>query len=212
MMSNRLAPALLGVLLAGTAIPVLTTLPLMTPARAQSGASYTLRRVTFVGNAQVPSAELQAALPYQAGQTIDHDALQANMDAISGVYRRHNVGANISQRMTATGHAATITYTFAEQAPVAPTVTHVGITADTVTARHQAGRPGHHTFDPGGAGGDRRPLQEGQYRLHRQQRLDQRRAAAARQPPVQDRGEARQLTRHRRPPPGPVKGTPPIRC
>ncbi len=135
MMSNRLASALLGVLLAGTAIPAaLTTLPLATPARAQSGASYTLRRVTFVGNAQVPSAELQAALPYQAGQTIDHDALQANMDAISGVYRRHNVGANISQRMTATGHAATITYTFAEQAPVAPTVTHVGITADTVTA------------------------------------------------------------------------------
>ncbi len=130
MMSNRLAPALLGLLLAGTALPA----ALPTPARAQAGASYTLRRVTFVGNSQVPTAELQAALPYGAGQTIDHDALQANMDAITGVYRKHNVGANVSQRMTATGHSATVTYTFAEQAPVAPTVVHVGVTADTVTA------------------------------------------------------------------------------
>ena len=129
MMSTRL-PALLAALLAGAATS-LATLP--TPARAQSSASYTLRRVTFVGNNQVPSAELQAALPYGVGQKVDHDGLQANMDAISGVYRKHNVGANISQRMTATGHVATITYTFAEQAPVVPTVTHVGITADTVT-------------------------------------------------------------------------------
>ena len=129
MMSTRL-PALLAVLLAGTA----TSAALPTPARAQSGASYTLRRITFVGNNQVPSAELQAALPYGVGQKVDHDALQADMDAISGVYRKHNVGTSISQRMTATGHVATITYTFAEKAPVAPTVTHVGVTADTVTA------------------------------------------------------------------------------
>ncbi len=129
MTDNKLPRALLGLILAGTMIPA--ALPI--PARAQAGASYTLRRVTFVGNDQVPSAELQAALPYGVGQTIDHAALQANMDAITGVYRKHNVGANVSQRMTATGHAATITYTFAEQAPVAPTVTHVGITADTVT-------------------------------------------------------------------------------
>ena len=125
MMSNRLPATFLAALLAGT-LAVL-------PARAQSGASYTLRKVTFVGNNRVPSAELQAALPYKVGQTIDHDALQADMDAISGVYRTHNVGAHISQRMTATGHAAAITYTFAEQAPVVPTVTHVGITADTVS-------------------------------------------------------------------------------
>ncbi len=129
MTDNKLPRALLGLILAGTMIPA----ALPTPAQAQAGASYTLRRVTFVGNAQVPSAELQAALPYGVGQTVDHAALQANMDAITGVYRKHNVGANVSQRMTATGHAATITYTFAEQAPVAPTVTHVGITADTVT-------------------------------------------------------------------------------
>lgn len=130
MTDKKLPRALLGLLLAGAATP----LALPVAAQAQSGASYTLRRVTFVGNSQVPSAELQAALPYGVGQTINHDALQANMDAIGGVYRRHNVGANISQRMTATGHAATITYTLAEQAPVAPTVVHVGITADTVTA------------------------------------------------------------------------------
>ena len=128
-MSTRL-PALLAALLAGAATS-LATLP--TPARAQSSASYTLRRVTFVGNNQVPSAELQAALPYGVGQKVDHDGLQANMDAISGVYRKHNVGASVSQRMTATGHVATVTYTFAEQAPVVPTVTHTGITADTVT-------------------------------------------------------------------------------
>ena len=129
MTDNTLPRALLGLVLAGTMVPA----ALPAPARAQSTASYTLRRVTFVGNAQVPSAELQAALPYGVGQTVDHAALQADMDAIAGVYRKHNVGANVSQRMTATGHAATITYTFAEQAPVAPTVTHVGITADTVS-------------------------------------------------------------------------------
>ncbi len=129
MMSTRLS-ALLAVLLAGTA----TSAALPMPAQAQSNASYTLRKVTFVGNNQVPSAELQAALPYGVGQKVDHDGLQADMDAISGVYRKHNVGASVSQRMTATGHVATVTYTFAEQAPVAPTVVHVGITADTVTA------------------------------------------------------------------------------
>ncbi len=129
MTDNTLPRALLGLVLAGTAVP--TALP--TTAWAQADASYTLRRVTFVGNAQVPSTELQAALPYGVGQTVDHAALQADMDAIASVYRKHNVGANVSQRMTATGHAATITYTFAEQAPVAPTVTHVGITADSVS-------------------------------------------------------------------------------
>ena len=128
MIRHRLPVALLGVLLAGTAMPAV-----LPAALAQSTASYTLRRLTFVGNSQVPTAELQAALPYGVGQTVDHAALQANMDAITGVYRRHNVGANVSQRVTATGHGATLTYTFAEQAPVAPTVTHVGITADTVT-------------------------------------------------------------------------------
>ncbi len=130
MTDRKLPRALLGLLLAGAATPTSPS----TPARAQSSASYTLRRVTFVGNSQVPTAELQAALPYGAGQTIDHAALQANMDAIARVYRKHNVGANLSQRMTATGHSAMITYTFAEQAPVAPTVVHVGVTADTVTA------------------------------------------------------------------------------
>ena len=139
MMSTRLS-ALLAVLLAGTA----TSTALPTPALAQSSASYTLRKVTFVGNNQVPSAELQAALPYGVGQKVDHDGLQADMDAISGVYRKHNVGASVSQRMTATGHVATVTYTFTEQAPVAPTVVHVGVTADTVTAS------GNSRIRPGG--------------------------------------------------------------
>ena len=120
----------LAVAMTGAAGAVLTPFR----AEAQTAASYTLRHVTFVGNARVPSDELQAALPYQVGQTVDQDALQANMDAITAVYRKHNVGAKLSQRMTATGHVASIVYTFAEQAPVAPTVTHVGITADTVTA------------------------------------------------------------------------------
>ena len=134
MTDGKLPRALLGLLpsllLAGAALPALPPVP----ALAQATGSYTLRRVTFSGNDQVPSSELQAALPYGVGQTVDHDAFQANMNAIGAVYRRHNVGANISQRVTATGHNATIGYSFVEQAPVAPTVTHVGITADTVTA------------------------------------------------------------------------------
>lgn len=104
-------------------------------AHAQATATYTLSKVAFVGNAQVPSSELQAALPIQPGQTVDRDGLQQDTDAIAAVYRKHNVGANMTARMVvAKGKYATVTYTFVEQAPVAPTIVHVGITVDQVTA------------------------------------------------------------------------------
>ena len=96
--------------------------------------SYTLGKVTFVGNAQVPTSELQAALPIQPGEKIDQAGMQQESDAVGQVYRKHNVGASMSARLTVTPHKeAMLTYTFTEQAPVAPTVNHVGITADHVT-------------------------------------------------------------------------------
>ena len=95
--------------------------------------SYTLGKVTFVGNDQVPTSDLQAALPVQPGEKIDDAGMQQETDAVEQVYRKHNVGASLRIRKTIKPReVAELTYTFTEQAPVAPTVTHVGITADHV--------------------------------------------------------------------------------
>lgn len=113
------------------ALPV-TMLP-GAAANAAPAGSYTLGKVTFVGNSQVPSGELQSALPIQPGEKIDEAGMSQETDAVEQVYRKHNVGASLSIRKTITPRkVALLTYTFAEQAPVAPTVTHIGITADHV--------------------------------------------------------------------------------
>lgn len=123
MNTTRLPAALLACTIVAAALP----------AQAQVTGTYTLSKVTFSGNAQVPTSELEAALPIQVGQKIDQAGLQQEMSAIQQVYEKHNVGANMSQRITVThGTRALIAYSFVEQAPVAPTVTHVGITADHV--------------------------------------------------------------------------------
>ena len=95
--------------------------------------SWTLQKVTFQGNRQVPTDELQAALPIQPGDKLDQSGVQSELDAISAVYSKHNVGVGISQRLSALGKKASITYTLTEQAPTAPTVVHVGVTADSVS-------------------------------------------------------------------------------
>ena len=94
--------------------------------------AWTLTRVNFVGNSQVPTSELEAALPIRPGDPIDRAGLESETDAVGGVYRKHNVGVNISQRLSALGSKATLTYTLAEQT-TPPPVTHVGITADSVS-------------------------------------------------------------------------------
>ncbi len=95
--------------------------------------SWTLSKVTFLGNRQVPTDELQAALPIQPGDKLDQSGVQSEFDAVQQVYRKHNVGASIGQRLSTLGRKATITYTMTEQAPTAPTVVHVGVTADSVS-------------------------------------------------------------------------------
>ncbi len=95
--------------------------------------AWTLSKVTFQGNAQVPTSELEAALPIQPGGTLDRDGAQSELDAIGDVYKKHNVGVGISQRLSTLGKKASITYVLTEQALVAPTVTHVGITVDSVS-------------------------------------------------------------------------------
>lgn len=126
----------LAVMLGCAAVPLAMPVTL-TAAYAQDKAatgSYTLTKVTFKGNVQVPTAELLAALPVQVGQTIDQAGLQQNVTAIGQVYQKHNVGTSITQSMTVIHHTkAIINYTFVEKEPVAPTVTHVGITVDHVT-------------------------------------------------------------------------------
>ena len=130
MKTTSFPAALLACTLLG-AMPV-AMLPIR-QAHAQATGSYTVTRITFQGNVQVPTDELTAALPIQVGQTIDQDGLQANVAAIGQVYRKHNVGTDITQRLSTLHKKAMITYIMAEKAPVAPTVTHVGITADRVS-------------------------------------------------------------------------------
>ena len=131
MRSNRLAACL-------SATTLLAASCVATAALADVKGSYTLSKVTFQGNAQVSTEELEAALPYKAGDSIDQAGLQADAAAVGAVYQKHNVGASISQRFSMLHNKATLAYTLEEKAPVAPTVTHVGITADTVTVTGNA--------------------------------------------------------------------------
>ena len=135
MTTTRRSAALLACTLLGAASAAM--LP-VTQAQAQATGSYTVSRITFQGNVLVPTSELEAALPVQVGQTVDQDGLQANVAAIGQVYRKHNVGTDITQRLSTLHKKAMITYIMAEKAPVAPTVTHVGITADHVTVTGNA--------------------------------------------------------------------------
>ena len=93
--------------------------------------AWTLTRVNFVGNSQVPTAELEAALPIKPGETIDRAGLESDTDAVGSVYQKHNVGVNISQRLIFIVSWSTVIYTLAEQTSAAP-VTHAGIIADSV--------------------------------------------------------------------------------
>jgi outer membrane protein assembly factor BamA len=106
---------------------------LVGPGAYAAQSTWTLTKVTFQGNTQVPTSELQAALPIQPGDTIDKAGAQDELDAIGSVYKKHNVGVGISQRMSAQGKKASITYILTEQAPTAPTVVHIGITVDSVS-------------------------------------------------------------------------------
>ena len=128
-MTILLGPRLLGAALAGAA------LTLSPQARAQGlTGTYTLGKVAFQGNAQVPTADLQAALPVQPGQRIDQAGMQQDADAVAAVYQKHNVGASITTKITVLHKTrAEITYVFAEQAPIAPIVRHIGVTADSVS-------------------------------------------------------------------------------
>ena len=119
-----------GAALAGAAL----ILSFQAPRPARAAGTYTLSRVTFQGNAQIATADLMAALPIQPGERIDHAGLQQDADAVAGLYHQHNVGANITTKMQVIGGTrAEITYVLAEQAPQAPIVQHVGVTADSVS-------------------------------------------------------------------------------
>lgn len=137
MSSNRSAARHLRAGLASVtlaAAPLLGATVLVAPAMAQTATgSFTLTKITFQGNDHVSTDELETALPHKVGDTVDHAALQEDANAVSAVYQKHNIGAGITQRMTSLHNKAQITYIIAEKAPVAPTVTHVGITADTVS-------------------------------------------------------------------------------
>ncbi|MBE7212193.1 MAG: hypothetical protein INR65_14320 [Gluconacetobacter diazotrophicus] len=107
-----------------------------TAAAQAQGASYTLGKVTFSGNEKVSTDELMAALPYQPGSKVDQAALQADINAVSAAYGKHNVGAKISAQMKVLQHTkAIVAITVEEQAPVAPVVRHVGNVADAVTVQ-----------------------------------------------------------------------------
>ena len=120
----------LGAALAGAAL----ILSFQAPQPARAAGTYTLSKVTFQGNSQIATADLMAALPIQPGQTIDHAGLQQDADAVAGLYHQRNVGASITTRMQVIGGTrAQITYVLAEQAPQAPIVRHVGVTAASVS-------------------------------------------------------------------------------
>lgn len=117
--------------LSAAATPVVMLLAGAAPATA-APSTWTLTKVEFVGNARVPTSELQGALPLKPGDKIDRAGVESETDAVGQVYRTHNVGVNISQRLSALGSRATLVYTLTEQAP-APAASPTGITADSVS-------------------------------------------------------------------------------
>ena len=59
-----------------------------------------LLKLTVVGNKQVPTSAIDQAMTVSVGQTVTKADLQANFQAIVGVYRHANVGASFKQKMT----------------------------------------------------------------------------------------------------------------
>ncbi|WP_428390605.1 POTRA domain-containing protein [Lichenicoccus sp.] len=77
---------------------------LATSAQAQASAASSrpmkLLKLTVVGNKQVPTSAIDQAMTVSVGQKVTKADLQANFQAIVGVYRHANVGASFKQRMT----------------------------------------------------------------------------------------------------------------
>ena len=98
---------------------------LATPAHAQASAASSrpmkLLKLTVVGNQQVPISAIDQAMTVSVGQKVTKADLQANFQAILGVYRRANVGASFKQKMTIPRPGLVrVEYLITEEAPPPP--------------------------------------------------------------------------------------------
>ena len=123
----------LGAAVAGAALLLSLQAPLAARAAGSDG-THTRTKGPVQGNTQGSPADLQAALPVQPGQTIDQAGMQRDVDAVQALYGARNVGVTINARLPVMHKTqAVLVFELAEQAPQAPIVRHVGVTADTVS-------------------------------------------------------------------------------
>lgn len=125
----------------GLALAVVPALIVPVPAQAQSsapaspstGKGMKLLKLSVTGNQRVSTADIDSAMTVSVGQRVTRADLQANLNAIIGVYRKANVGASFKQKMTIPHPGQVLlTYMIEEQAAEAPQAAAV-LRVDKVT-------------------------------------------------------------------------------
>lgn len=82
------------------------------PSAAPAPAPFVLDKVEFVGNKQVPTAELEAATKLHPGATVTAEAATADTVAIQKIYQKHNLGVQIQPVATQPNHDNHVVLTY----------------------------------------------------------------------------------------------------
>jgi outer membrane protein assembly factor BamA len=91
-----------------------------------------LKALDIVGNQQVPTADILAALPFHQGDMVSRNQVSAGVKAVMGVYHQKNVGLKFSQMTKYAGKSMHVKWTIVEQAPEAPETVQVSLVVDKI--------------------------------------------------------------------------------
>lgn len=91
-----------------------------------------LKALAVSGNAIVPTDELMAAIPFHTGDTVTRAEIAQGADDVGGVYKKHNVGAELGTRATYLGNTVKVTYVISNES-AAPPPTKAQLIVDSVS-------------------------------------------------------------------------------
>ncbi|GBQ81702.1 surface antigen protein [Gluconacetobacter johannae DSM 13595] len=78
-----------------------------------------LKSLSIVGNQQVPTADILAAVPFHEGDTVTRNQIDAGAQDVMGVYQKKNVGLKFGEKLKFTGNVVQVQWVIEEQAPQA---------------------------------------------------------------------------------------------
>lgn len=153
--SSTFARAALGLslLLPGTVLalsPVVSANVAFAAAPPGPDEPLSLKALKITGNDRVPTADINAVVPFHVGDTVTQKQIAAGLQDVMGVYKEKNVGASFGQKTKFIGKNVEVEWTITEQAPSAAAALVVdgivfsgnkAVSADALTAATKL-RPG----------------------------------------------------------------------